>query len=109
MTDMSQSGNAEQGSAQGANVPNLNYLGQLVAAWDGGWEKGGGGWGSICLSGGKNPPCEKSKFRIRNDPKIKKPPDYLFVKYVTNMLQIYKTTNHSFRWDNNESSVDLPV
>ena len=31
MTDMSQSGNAEQGSASGENVPNLNYLGQLAA------------------------------------------------------------------------------
>ena len=32
MTDMSQSGNAEQGSASGENVPNLNYFGQLAAA-----------------------------------------------------------------------------
>ena len=62
MTDMSQSGNAEQGSESGENVPNLNYFGQLAAAWDGGWGKGGGGWGSICLFGGKNPLCEEKKY-----------------------------------------------
>ena len=44
----------------------LNIFGFPGWAWDGGWEKGGGGWGSICLFGGKNPLCEKKNIWIRN-------------------------------------------